>query len=421
MRMEQVLSRENLLEALHRVERNKGSHGVDGMSVSELRPYMMEHWHEICTSLLEGTYKPQPVRRIEIPKPNGGKRKLGIPTVIDRFIQQALNQALTPIFDPGFSENSFGFRPNKQAHQAVRKAKSYIKEGYRWVIDMDLEKFFDHVNHDKLMHLIGKKIRDGRILHLIREFLKAGIMENGLVTSNLEGTPQGGPLSPLLSNIMLDPLDKELERRNLRFVRYADDCNIFVKSRKAGKRVMENMTNFIEKELSLKVNREKTALDRPWKRDYLGFSFTYHKEPKIRIARKSIQKMKQRIRELTSRSHSISMEERIKRLNQYLMGWCGYFSLADTPTIFKNLDKWIRRRLRMMIWKQWKKPKTKVKKLIQLGVQPYKAYEWGNSRKSYWRISKSPILHQTLGNSYWSSQVLKSLYRKYGEKRHLFD
>lgn len=251
--------------------------------------------------------------------------------MIDRFIQQALNQALTPLFDPGFSENSFGFRRNKQARQAVRKARSYIKDGYRWVIDMDLEKFFDHVNHDKLMHLIGKKIRDGRILYLIREFLKAGIMENGLITSNLEGTPQGGPLSPLLSNIMLDPLDKELERRNLRFVRYADDCNIFVKSRKAGKRVMENMTNFIEKGLALKVNREKMALDRSWKRDYLGFSFTYHKEPKIRIARKSIRKMKHRIRKLTSHSHSISMEERIKRLNQYLMGWCGYFSLADIP------------------------------------------------------------------------------------------
>jgi group II intron reverse transcriptase/maturase len=415
--MEQVLTRENILEALSRVEWNKGSHGVDGMSVSELRPHMMEHWQEIREALLAGTYEPAPVRRVEIPKPNGGKRKLGIPTVQDRFIQQALHQALTPIFDPEFSEFSYGFRPGKQAHQAVRQARSYIREGYGWVIDLDLEKFFDRVNHDKLMHLIGKKDRDGRILHLIRRYLQAGIMENGLVTANREGTPQGGPLSPLLSNIMLDQLDNELERRGIRFVRYADDCMIFVKSRKAGMRVMESITHFIEKKLGLKVNREKTAIDRPWRRDYLGFSFTPGKDVKIRIAKKSVKKFKQRVRELTCRSKSISMGHRIEKLNQYLMGWCGYFSLAETPSVFKALDGWIRRRLRMIVWKQWKRVRTRYRNLVRLGVHPEKAYIWANTRKSYWRISNSPILHKTLGNSYWNNQGLKSLYIKYGEKR----
>jgi len=417
MRMEQVLTRENILEALSRVEWNKGSHGVDGMSVSELRPHMMEHWQEIREALLAGTYEPAPVRRVEIPKPNGGKRKLGIPTVQDRFIQQALHQALTPIFDPEFSEFSYGFRPGKQAHQAVRQARSYIREGYGWVIDLDLEKFFNRVNHDKLMHLIGKKDRDGRILHLIRRYLQAGIMENGLVTANREGTPQGGPLSPLLSNIMLDQLDNELERRGIRFVRYADDCMIFVKSRKAGMRVMESITHFIEKKLGLKVNREKTAIDRPWRRDYLGFSFTPGKDVKIRIAKKSVKKFKQRVRELTCRSKSISMGHRIEKLNQYLMGWCGYFSLAETPSVFKALDGWIRRRLRMIVWKQWKRVRTRYRNLVRLGVHPEKAYIWANTRKSYWRISNSPILHKTLGNSYWNNQGLKSLYIKYGEKR----
>lgn len=417
MRMEQVLTRENILEALSRVEWNKGSHGVDGMSVSKLRPHMMEHWQEIREALLAGTYEPAPVRRVEIPKPNGGKRKLGIPTVQDRFIQQALHQALTPIFDPEFSEFSYGFRPGKQAHQAVRQARSYIREGYGWVIDLDLEKFFDRVNHDKLMHLIGKKDRDGRILHLIRRYLQAGIMENGLVTANREGTPQGGPLSPLLSNIMLDQLDNELERRGIRFVRYADDCMIFVKSRKAGMRVMESITHFIEKKLGLKVNREKTAIDRPWRRDYLGFSFTPGKDVKIRIAKKSVKKFKQRVRELTCRSKSISMGHRIEKLNQYLMGWCGYFSLAETPSVFKALDGWIRRRLRMIVWKQWKRVRTRYRNLVRLGVHPEKAYIWANTRKSYWRISNSPILHKTLGNSYWNNQGLKSLYIKYGEKR----
>lgn len=418
MLMEWILSRENLLEALKRVEKNKGSHGVDGMSVKILRRHLYENWESLRSSLREGTYQPSPVRRVEIPKPNGGIRLLGIPTVVDRFIQQAIAQILTPMFDPTFSENSYGFRPNKRGHDAVRKAKGYIKEGYRWVVDIDLEKFFDKVNHDKLMGILMKRIKDKTLIKLIRKYLQAGIMINGVVHESEEGAPQGGPLSPLLSNIILDELDKELEKRNHKFVRYADDCNIYVKSEKAGKRVMDSISNFIETKLKLKVNREKSAVDRPWKRKFLGFSFTVHKDPKIRISKESIKRLKCKIRELTSRSKPIPMEQRIEKLNQYLIGWCGYYALADTPSKFKEFDEWIRRRLRMIAWKQWKLPKTRVKRLIRLGVDPAKAYEWGNSRKKYWRISHSPILHRTLGISYWRSQGLKSLYDRYKFLRH---
>lgn len=416
--MERILSRENLTSALKRVERNKGSHGVDGMPVQNLRAHIKEHWESMKMELLEGTYEPQPVRRVEIPKPDGGVRLLGIPTVTDRFIQQAIAQVLTPIYDPMFSEHSYGFRPSRSAHDAIRKAKGYIQEGYRWVVDIDLEKFFDKVNHDKLMGTLAKRIEDKRLLKLIRKYLTSGIMINGVVTTSEEGTPQGGPLSPLLSNIVLDELDKELEGRGHKFVRYADDCNIYVKTKKAGIRVMNSLTSFIEGKLKLKVNLNKSAVDRPWKRKFLGFSFTFHKEPKVRIAKESVKRMKNKIREITSRKKPYPMEYRIEKLNQYLMGWCGYFALADTPSVFKDFDSWVRRRLRMCMWKNWKKPSTKVKNLIRLGVPKGKAYEWGNSRKSYWRISKSPILHRTLGNSYWSSQGLKSLLSRYETLRH---
>ncbi|GLO65028.1 hypothetical protein MACH08_42670 [Oceanobacillus kimchii] len=338
---------------------------------------------------------------------------LGIPTVTDRFIQQAIAQVLHTIFDPSFSEHSYGFRPNRRGHDAVRKARGFIKEGYRWVIDMDLEKFFDKVNHDKLMGVLAKRIKDKELLRLIRKYLQSGVMINGIVVSSEEGTPQGGPLSPLLSNIILDDLDKELEERGLRFVRYADDCNIYVRTKKAGNRVMNSITTFIEEKLRLKVNKEKSAVDRPWKRKFLGFSFTNGKNPKIRIAKESIMRLKQKIREITSRSKPFPMEVRIEKLNKYLMGWCGYYALAETPSKFEEFDKWIRRRLRMCMWKQWKLPRTKVRKLISLGVPDHKAYEWGNTRKNYWRISKSPILSRTLGNSYWSRLGLKSLYQRY--------
>ena len=408
-----ILSRENLIEALKRVEKNKGSHGIDGMSVKFLRRHLYDNWDSLRTSIRNGTYDPKPVRRVEIPKPNGGIRLLGIPTVTDRFIQQAIAQVLTPLFDPTFSDHSYGFRPNKRGHDAVRKAKEYISEGYRWVIDMDLEKFFDKVNHDKLMGILANRIQDRMVLKLIRKYLQAGVMINGVTYDSEEGTPQGGPLSPLLSNILLDKLDKELERRGHKFVRYADDCNIYMKSKKAGERVMNSITNFIEVKLKLKVNREKSAVDRPWKRKFLGFSFTFNKKPKVRISKESIKRLKSKIRELTSRSKPIPMEIRIEKLNQYLTGWCGYFALADTPSKFKEFDEWIRRRLRMIEWKQWKTPKTRVRKLKGLGVAPNKAYEWGNSRKKYWRIASSPILHKTLDNSYWSNRGLKSLYQRY--------
>jgi RNA-directed DNA polymerase len=413
MLMDRILSRENLIEALKRVEKNKGSHGIDGMSVKLLRRHLYDNWETLCNSLRMGTYQPNPVRRVEIPKPNGGVRLLGIPTVTDRFIQQAIAQVLTPLFDPTFSEHSYGFRPNRRGHDAVRKAKEYISEGYRWVIDMDLEKFFDKVNHDKLMGILASRIQDRLVLKLIRKYLQAGVMINGVVYDAEEGTPQGGPLSPLLSNILLDKLDKELESRGHKFVRYADDCNIYMKSRKAGERVMNSITSFIEQKLKLKVNKEKSAVDRPWKRKFLGFSFTVNKKPKVRIANESIKRLKTKIRELTSRSKPIPMEIRIEKLNQYLTGWCGYFALADTPSKFKEFDEWIRRRLRMIEWKQWKKPKTRVRKLKGLGVPDHKAHEWGSSRKKYWRIACSPILHKTLDNSYWSNRGLKSLYQRY--------
>lgn len=414
----QLLSRENLLLALKRVEKNKGSHGVDGMSVKSLRQHIISNWESLRASLEDGTYIPSPVRRVEIPKPNGGVRLLGIPTVTDRLIQQAIAQVLTPIFNPMFSEHSHGFRPRRRGHDAVKKAKKYIEDGYRWVVDIDLEKFFDKVNHDKLMGLIAKHVKDKTILTLIRRYLESGIMVNGLEIVSEQGVPQGGPLSPLLSNIMLHELDKELEKRGLRFVRYADDCNIYVKSRKAGQRVMKSVSYFIEQRLKLKVNTEKSAVDRPWKRKFLGFSFTASQAPKIRIAKESLNRAKQRIRELTARSKPIPMEYRIEDLNEYLTGWCGYFALADTPSVFIHLDEWIRRRLRMCLWKEWKLPRTKIKRLISLGIPKGKAFEWGNSRKKYWRIACSPILHRALHNTYWKSQGLKNLADRYTHLRH---
>lgn len=415
--MERILSRPNLLEGLKRVERNKGSHGVDQMSYKSLRAHLYENWVTIREDLRSGTYRPAPVRRVEIPKPNGGKRKLGIPTVTDRFIQQAIAQQLTPIFDPTFSEFSYGFRPNRRQHDAVKQARSYIQEGYRWVVDMDLEKFFDKVNHDRLMATLARRIKDKVLLLLIRRYLQSGIMENGLVSPNTEGTPQGGPLSPLLSNIVLDELDKELEKRGHKFVRYADDFQIYVKSKRAGERVMASIIPFIEKKLRLKVNREKSTIDRPWKRKFLGFSFTWNKNPKIRLAKQTVQRFKNKIRTMTSRKEGIPMEVRIERLNKYLIGWLGYYQLADTPSKFNELDSWLHRRLRMIRWKEWKYPRTKVKKLISLGVRPQKAYEWGNSRKAYWRIAKSPILHKTLGNAYWAHLGLTSLSVRYNNLR----
>lgn len=413
MLLNQILSRKNMLLALKRVEQNKGSHGVDMMSVQNLRQHILEKWSSIKEAILQGTYEPMPVRRVEIPKPDGGTRLLGIPTVTDRLIQQAIAQILSPIYDRTFSEHSYGFRPNRSAHDAVRKAKDYIEDGYRWVVDMDLEKFFDKVNHDRLMSTLAKRMSDKLLLKLIRKYLQAGVMINGVVSTTDEGTPQGGPLSPLLSNIVLDELDKELETRGHKFIRYADDCNIYVKSKRAGERTMASVQRFVEGKLRLKVNEKKSAVDRPWRRKFLGFSFTSSRKPKIRIAKQSLKRMKAKVKEITSRKMPYSMEYRLKKLNQYLTGWCGYFALADTASIFEKLDGWIRRRLRMCLWKAWKKPKTKIRNLVKLGVPHWQAYEWGNSRKAYWRIANSPILHRTLGNSYWRRRGLRSLHDRY--------
>ena len=412
--LEAMLSGKNVLDALKRVERNKGSHGIDGMKVDGLRPFLRENWKTIRDSILEGIYKPKPVRRVEIPKPDGGKRLLGIPTVLDRFIQQAIAQVLNQVFDPHFSESSFGFRPGRKAHDAIHKARGYMNEGYKYVVDMDLEKFFDKVNHDILMHRISRRVKDKRVLKLIRLYLQSGVMLNGICVKNEEGTPQGGPLSPLLANILLDDFDKELEKRGHKFCRYADDCNIYLKSERAGQRVMKSITNFLENKLKLKVNKEKSAVDRPTKRKFLGFSFYTAKGIyEIRIHPNSLRRIKDKIKSITSRKWSISMEERIKKLNQVTTGWVNYFSIAKARSIMQRIDEWTRRRLRMCIWKQWKKPKTKIMKLVSMGIPKGKAYEWGNTRKGYWRIANSPILHTTLNNKYFNSISYSSLTARY--------
>ncbi|WP_347550857.1 group II intron reverse transcriptase/maturase [Pseudalkalibacillus hwajinpoensis] len=396
--LEKILHRNNLNEAYRRVVRNKGSHGVDHIPTSELKSQISESWNEIEAQLLDGTYQPSPVRRVEIPKPNGGKRKLGIPTAMDRFIQQAINLYLQRIYDPSFSNSSYGFRPGKRAHDAVRKAQEYVNDGYRWVVDIDLEKFFDRVHHDRLMRTLSCRVKDGRILRIIRRYLQAGVMENGLTQTNQAGTPQGSPISPLLSNIVLNELDKELESRGIRFVRYADDCQIYVGSRRAAERILRNISQFIKKKLKLKVNKEKSAIDRPWKRTFLGFSFTLHRDSKIRVAKQSIQRAKQELRRLTSRKWRLAMSDRIKKLNKFIVGWRNYFQLAETTSTFRELMAWLRRRLRMIRWKEWKTPKTRRKELLSLGVTKAKAFEWSNTRKGYWRIASSPILHRTFND-----------------------
>ena len=368
----------------------------------------------VNSKLLEGKYNPSPVRRVEIPKPDGGIRLLGIPTVQDRMIQQAIAQVLSKIYEPTFSESSFGFRPNRGAKNAIKQSETYINQGYKWVVDMDLEKFFDKVNHDILMAKLEKKIKDRRLLKLIRKYLESGVLINGIKVSSEEGTPQGGPLSPLLANIMLDDVDKELEKRGHKFCRYADDCNIYVKSEKAGIRVMNSITRIIEGKLKLKVNRDKSAVDIVSKRKFLGFSFYFAKGgAKIRIHEKSIKRFKEKVKFITNRNRGISMDLRLLKLNDSIKGWINYFGIADAKRKLMELDQWIRRRLRACIWKQWKKVKTKLRNLIKLGVPKYKAYEYANTRKGYWRISNSPILNATLNNKYFKCMGLISLSNIY--------
>ena len=401
--MEEVCGRENCKQALKRVKANKGSAGVDGMTVQQLPEYLKQHWPAIREQLLSGTYKPQPVRRVEIPKPDGGVRKLGIPTVLDRFIQQAVMQVLQGRWDRTFSHHSYGFRPGRSAHQAVAQAQQYIADGYRWCVDLDLEKFFDRVSHDKLMARIETRVSDRRLQRLIRSFLKAGVMEGGLVSPVDEGTPQGGPLSPLLSNIVLDEFDRELERRGLRFARYADDSNIYVRSKRAGERVMESITRFIAMKLKLRVNQQKSMVARPWARKFLGFSFTNAGIPKRRIAPKAVDRFKERARELTSRTRGVSIERMADDLSRYLRGWIGYFGKCETPSVLEGLERWIRRRLRSVIWKQWKRGAVRFAELRKRGVGKDLAAQTAGSPHGPWRIADSPGLHIALPNAFFDS------------------
>src|SRR3989475_1665785 len=408
--MEEICERENLKQALQQVKANKGSAGVDGMTIDGITDYLKQHWPAIRERLLSGTCEPKPVRRVEIPKPDGaGVRKLGIPTVLDRFIQQAVMQVLQKRWDRTFSEHSYGFRPGRSAHQAVAQAQQYIAEGYRFVVDLDLEKFFDRVNHDQLMAKIAERVSDKRLLKLIRAFLGAGVMEDGLVNPVDEGTPQGGPLSPLLSNIVLDEFDRELERRGLRFARYADDCNIYVRSERAGQRVMKSIARFITKKLKLKGNEAKSAVARPQERKFLGFSFRGGPQVKRIIAPKALDRFKHRIREITRRAKGVSIETTMAELAPYLRGWRSYFGFCETPEVLIGLTRWLRLRLRSALWRQWKTPRRRRAALLQLGVRPRLANNTAGSGLGPWYLARAKALSVGLSNTHFTSLGLPTL------------
>ena len=413
--MEAICSTENMSRALRKVIANKGAPGVDGMTVGELDRHWRRHGPEITSQLLRGTYRPQPVKRVEIPKSDGGIRKLGIPTSLDRAIQQAVLQVLQEVWEPTFSAHSYGFRPGRSAHQAVARARVYITEGRPWVVDIDLEKFFDRVNHDKLMGALARRITDRRVLKLIRAFLNAGVMENGLVSASTEGTPQGGPLSPLLSNIVLDALDKELEKRGHAFVRYADDCNIYVKSETAGRRVMESICGFISRKLKLKVNQGKSAVDKPSRRKFLGFTFSEEKAT-VLISSKAKQRFKDRIRELTRRGRSAP--QIIEGLNVYLRGWSGYFGFSGAYWELRDLDSWIRRRMRALAWRAWRTPRKRFRELTRRGVDWYSALGMVRWYKNPWRASYSIALHRAMPDRLWHGTLgLFSLLQSWSSTR----
>jgi RNA-directed DNA polymerase len=401
--MEQICQRENLKKALQRVRQNKGGPGIDGMTVAKLPGYLKKHWPQIREQLLAGAYKPKPVKREEIPKSDGGIRKLGIPTVLDRFIQQAIMQVLQGYWDKTFSDRSYGFRPGRNAHQAISQGQQYVDQGYRWIVDIDLEKFFDRVNHDKLMGKLAKRIRDKRLLKIIRAFLNAGVMEDGLVSATTEGTPQGGPLSPLLSNIVLDELDRELERRGHRFVRYADDCNIYVRSVRAGQRVMASISMFITRKLKLKVNPSKSKVDRPWRCKFLGFRIIAGKQTQRSIAPSSLRRFKRRVRKLTCYRRGVSVEQMIEQLNRYLIGWRGYYGYSQSRSILKVLDRWIRRRLRCVYWRRWKRGKRRFAELRRLDINRDLAAKTAGSVRGPWRLSRSPALSYAFPNAHFDS------------------
>src|SRR5712672_3309416 len=407
--MEEVCERENRRAALKRVRANQGSPGIDGMTVDELPEYLEQHWPAIREQLLSGTYQPKPVLRVEIDKPDGGVRKLGIPTVLDRFVQQAVQQVLQKQWDPTFSEHSYGFRPGRSAHQAVAQAQRYVAAGYSVVVDLDLEKFFDRVNHDSLMARVAARVTDKRVLKLIRAFLKSGVMEDGLVSPVEEGTPQGGPLSPLLSNLVLDDLDKELTRRGHRFCRYADDCNIYVRSRRAGERVMASLSRFLTKKLRLKVNEAKSAVARPEERKFLGFSISNDGSER-RIAPKALDTFKMQIREMTRRTRGISLQQLIEQLTPYIIGWRGYFGFCQTPRVLTNLEAWLRRRLRWYLWRQWRNGHNRFNELRRRGVPKFNAAVAAGSPTGLWRMSGHPAVQQALRNHYFDSLGLPRLH-----------
>jgi RNA-directed DNA polymerase len=408
--MELVVERSNARAALKRVRQNKGGPGVDGMTVDELPEYLVKHWEDLRVQLLAGTYQPKPVKRQEIPKSGGGVRELGIPCVLDRFIQQAILQVLQPRFDPGFSEHSHGFRPGRRAHDAVCAAQKYIQEGRRWVVDVDLEKFFDRVNHDVLMGRLAKRIADKRMLGLIRRYLEAGMMADGVVLERHEGTPQGGPLSPLMANVLLDEVDKELEKRGHAFARYADDCNVYVRSQRAGERVLEALRRLYA-DLRLRINETKSAVARPWDRTFLGYSFWVAKgrEVKRRVASKALEVMKERVRETTSRNRGRSIDQVVKELRGYLLGWKEYFRLADTPGVFGGLDKWIRHRLRAVQLKQWKRGTTTFRELRARGVSEHVAAMAARFTQNWWATAAHQALHLAFPTSFYDRKGLPRL------------
>ena len=414
---ERFCSRENLAGALRRVERNAGAAGIDGMRADELRPWLYEHWPAVRAQLEAGTYRPQPVRRVMIPKPSGGTRPLGVPTALDRLIQQALLQVLTPVFDPHFHEASFGFRPGRSAHGAVEAARQSVGDGAAWVVDVDLDAFFDRVQHDGLMARVARRVDDKQVLRLVRRYLAAGVMADGVRQPSREGTPQGSPLSPLLGNVMLDDLDWELGRRGHRFVRYADDLMVYFGSERAGQRLIASITQYVERRLKLRINRKKSAVDRATRRPFLGFGFFYRDgQVKLRVDPEARRRAKERLRRLTSRSWGVSMGRRIQAINRFTVGWTAYFAYADTPSPFADLDEWLRRRLRQVRWKEWKRYRTRRRNLRALGIPERAAREWAGSRKGYWRIAGSAVLNRALPNAYWNKLGLAGFsdpYRRF--------
>lgn len=407
--MEEIISRGNMQKAYNRVVSNKGAAGVDGMSTGQLKGYLQTDWQRIKEELLNGTYQPQPVRKVEIPKPDGGIRMLGIPTVLDRLIQQAVYQELGPLFEPGFSASSYGFRPGKSAHQAVQAARKAVESGLRWVVDIDLAKFFDRVNHDILMSRVARKVKDKRVLHVIRRYLQAGLFEGGVVTQRVEGTPQGGPLSPLLSNILLDELDKELEKRKHTFSRYADDCNIYVRTRRSAERVMLSITTFLEQRLKLTVNKEKSAVDRPWNRTFLGYGMTFQRTPKLKMGEKALERIKSKVREIVRKGRGRSLKRVIEEITPVVRGWMNYYKLSEVKKPFEELDGWIRRKLRCILWRQWKRPFTRAKKLMQRGLSEARAWRSALNKRGPWWNSGASHMNQAFDTSYFTKLGLHSL------------